>query len=199
MGKIKLEVGQRVRLRNGAVHVVKANRWKFRVGCGTYLESGKYFDDPGESDIDVVEILPPEPTPAPEPKWEVGKWYPCRNGLSEGKIFETGLPGKFQMIGFCRTIADHKDWCPVSWTSEGLSNSHRDLDLMPPAPPVEPNRHKVTWWAICYVCPRKGPWIWAVYGDLKNAKDAAASSGAWPGRPSIRPFTVEFTEGEGLS
>lgn len=195
MGEIKLEVGQRVRLRNGAVYVVKANRWKFRVGCGMYLESGKYFDAPGESDIDVVEILPPEPTPAPEPKWEIGKWYPCRNGIHEGKVLEAGLPGKLTYCGIRRSIKNPVDWVPESWSPTGKvfgdEGDHCDLDLM--LSPPEPKRHKVTFWFNCY---REGGKIrLAGCHQTREIADQMADKS----RFACIERTIEFTDGEGLS
>lgn len=94
------------------------------------------------------------------------------------------------MVGFCRTITDHKDWCPCSWTSEGLSNNHRDLDLM--LAPPEPKRHTLTRWVNCYVEDEKvglaGP------HETRERADECASSG----RIACVTVKIEFFEGEGL-
>lgn len=191
MSEIKLEVGQRVRLRNGKIYPVEHADFSFKIDGVLYSLNGKIGRDDYANPYDVVEILPPEPPKAPEPKWEVGVWYKCRDGKHEGKILEMGLPGLYAMAGIRRPIGNHGDWDLSSWSVSGgyhEEDCEDPLDLMPPAPPPEPKRHKVTMWANCYV--RGGEVI--VDSDYDSKEDA--DRGAVGDRCDCVPYTVEFTD-----
>lgn len=191
MSEIKLEVGQRVRLRNGDVHEVQLASKPFYAGSFLVSPNGKAYDDGMDCDFDVVEILPPEP---PTPTVELGKWYPCRDGVHEGKVLEMGLPGNYSYAGIRRLIKNPEYWCPESWRATGAScfggpPQGGDLMLTPPAP----KRHTVTYWANCYV---KSDGKAIFYGQYLNKEDADRR--ASPNREACVPYTIEFTEGEGL-
>jgi len=71
MSEIKLEVGQRVLLRNGLVGVVELSPLKhpYRVQDYSLNPNGKFYGDGQECSCDVVEILPPEPKRHTYEKW----------------------------------------------------------------------------------------------------------------------------------
>lgn len=194
MSEIKLKVGQRVRLRNGQIHQVEYVSRPFAVGGVATAENGKSYED-GYC-LDVVEILSDPDDPKPVPKWEVGKWYPCRGGKHEGKILEMGLSGDYAMAGIVRDVREHSIWGAANWTEEGKYLNFTmdcDDDLMPPAPPPEPKRHKAKIWLPLYAEVGGLYSAGGGHSSEKMARNAAGKSCL-----AVVPVQIEFTEGEGL-
>ena len=195
MSEIKLEVGQRVRLKDGEMHVVKANpgsnNYPFMINGYAYTWDGFFHCTRCDHPLNVVEILPPEP--APVPTVEIGKWYPCRDGIHEGKVLEAGLPGIFHLVGVVRRKSEHGSWFLRAWTIEGKSSlrDESDCDLM--LTPPEPKRHTVTFWLNFY--GHEDGRIEVAGGH--DSKEEATKI-ACHGRIACVPITIEFTEGEGL-
>lgn len=193
MSEIKLEVGQRVRLRNGEYdEIVPGNKpWKLKRK-GLCITNGGRASLAIDEQYDVVEILPPEPVPTVE----IGKWYPCRDGVHEGKVLEAGLPGDHCLVGVMREIKDHSAWVADSWTCLGAAFSDKghthDYDLM--LAPPEPKRHTVTRWFNFYLKNGKD-----VSLSISHKTRAGADEGADKDRVACVPCTFEFTEGQGLS
>ena len=212
MSEIKVEVGQRVLLRNGLVGVVELSPLKhpYRVQDYSLNPNGKFYGDGQECSCDVVEILPPEPPTPAEPTWEIGVWYPCKDAACEGKILEMGLPETGRLVGIVRTFQDHKDWCATTWAKTG-ENSVLGHSLTPPAPP-EPTTPtvEVGKWYPCRNGHFEGkvldmglPGEFAIIGIVRGIEDHADwSAERWKANGSCRsdmsksPFDLMLTPPE---
>lgn len=187
MSELQFYDGVKVRLRNGEYDeiVLRHKPWQLRrAGIGITNDGLVLLgrDDP----YDVVGILPPEAT---TPTVELGKWYPCRDGINEAKIYAKDLPGDYPLLGIHRKIGE-AEWSETTWTAQGWwradNGEESDLDLMltPPAP----KRHTYEKWANCY--PDKAVWV----SETREQADEHANRD----RIACVRIKIDFAEGEGL-